>query len=243
MKYKIARKIFIVIFSFVTVLGVYSAEIGSISEAILVLREKAEIGVSYFITGDYEHAIVKLNETISFADKILETLSNEVGSSYESFSEEIIVLRPSKSELITSIRRYTTEAVKSYIVGKIDVTISRVIAIKNVIKIVLNKAVEARNFDKSKGAKGSYSFTDLEKRVLDEVKELGSSLYSTQLNVVSITNFVFETNIVVREENVFSRKYLVYIVATFGLLLVGVFIVLLRYRFVKKRIKDLSDLL
>jgi len=244
MKNRILFSVFLVILILVVKVCSYAVEVGNISDALLTLREKAERGVSYFITGDYENAITSLNEAINFADGIISAISNE-SSTYEVYSEEVLKFVPDKSELITSIRRYTTEAVKAYIVGRIDRVIEKVLAIQNILKIVLNKAIEIQSSsEKSKASSdGKSNVTNLEKEVLTQIKGLGEKLYSMRVRVINVTNIVSKTNVIVHEENVFSTKYLWYVVGGFAFVFVVLLLIFLRYRFVKKRMEDLSDLL
>jgi bacteriorhodopsin len=68
-------------------------------------------------------------------------------------------------------------------------------------------------------------------------------LYSMRVRVINVTNIVSKTNVIVHEENVFSTKYLWYVVGGFAFVFVVLLLIFLRYRFVKKRMEDLSDLL
>jgi len=244
MKHRILFSVFVVIFIVVGKVCSYGIGVGNISDALLTLREKAERGISYFITGDYENAITSLNEAINFADGIISAIFNE-SSTYEVYSEEVLKFVPDKSELITSIRRYTTEAVKSYIVGRIDRVIEKVLAIQNILKIVLNKAIEIQSSsEKTKVGSDNKSYTaNPEKEVLTQIKGLGEKLYFTRVRIINVTNIVSKTNVIVHEENVFSTKYLWYVVGGFAVVFVVSLLIFLRYRFVKKRMKDLSDLL
>lgn len=244
MKHRILFLVFVVIFISIGKVCSYAVDVGNISDALLALREKAETGVSYFITGDYKSAITSLNEAINFADEIISAISNE-GGTYRVSPEEVVEFVPGKSELITSIRRYTTEAVKSYIVGRTDKVIEKVLAIQNILKIVLNKAIEIQSSsEKTKVGSDNKSYTaNPEKEVLTEIKGLGEKLYSTRVRVINVTNIVSKTNVIVHEENVFSTKYLWYVVGGFAFVFVVLLLIFLRYRFVKKRMEDLSDLL
>ncbi|MGB9621769.1 MAG: hypothetical protein ACPL4C_04960 [Brevinematia bacterium] len=231
--------LFIFISSFVSIL-----EAQMVSSDILYLREISERGVSLFIAGDYENALIQISNAIDFSKSLLIKLSNE-GQEFG----KVVDLRdvdyvPSKSELITSIRKFTAESVKYYVLGNINESAKRIVAIQNILIIVQDKCIESMN-----SLKGFNRSSDIvnknplyrEKEVLKEIASLKKNVFRPTVveKYIVVTNRVVEEKVI--KEDFFSNYFFAFL--GFGVLLVILITFsVVRFFVLRKRVKDLSDI-
>lgn len=222
-----------------------------ISSDILYLREISEKGISFFIAGDYESALTHISNAIDFSQSLLAKLSNEGERLGENVEVREVDYLPSKSELVTSVRKFTAEAVKYYIVGNINKSAERIMAIQNILKIVQDKCIENINSLKTSITNSNLSYKKNlagEKEVLKEIEGFNKDIFKpvvvTRYVMITntLTNKVIEERVVKVKESLLSSIYFQIFLVVAVFLVILITFLLVKFLFMRKRINDLSDI-
>ncbi|MCX8028620.1 MAG: hypothetical protein N2712_01320 [Brevinematales bacterium] len=228
----------------------------SIPSKILKLREETEKGISYFISKDFNSSITTLSNSILLADEIILSLSDETTSpktETDSIALPDAITKDDKSIIVTTVRKSTTEAIKFYIVGKIDKSIEKINTIKSISKSVTEEAYKSiREIEYKKSLEEKLSSVE---KLREFEKELISKSKDEKPRFVYITNLItktkFVTNVITRYQttmkNVEQDKnapILLVITGTVGFVaLFTILIITIQKIRIKKRIKDISEIM
>lgn len=239
----------IILLSFVLPITCLGRE-ANIPNKLLTLREETEKGISYFIAKDFTNSIISLSNSLRIADEVILLLSNELVSEVYPSEDEIRSLvvpekitEKDKSLIITTVRKSTTEAIKFYVAGNVPKSIERITLIKSISLSVIekaNKSLEEIEYRRS-----------LEEKVssLEKLKTLEKDIISKSMErasrVVYVTRVV--TNVKV-EEKVVEKRILpdprIVVGAIVAIVLLTSLVILILHRIrLKKRMKDLSEIM
>lgn len=228
----------------------------SIPTKILKLREETEKGISYFISKDFDKSITTLSNSLILADEIILELSNE-GSLPKAEIDTITLpndaIKSDRSMIITTVRKSTTEAIKFYIVGRIDKSIEKINTIKNISISVIeesHKSIKETEYKKLLEEKLSSveKLREFEKELISKSKdEKPRFVYITNL----ITKTKFVTNVITRYQTTMkdveqanNNPILLVITGAVGLVtLFTILIITIQKIRIKKRIKDISEIM